>query len=43
MALKGEEEGNQAERAMDDAIEFMNRKGSKQEQDAFLHQVLFGM
>ncbi len=32
-----------AEKAMDDAIEFMNRKESKQEQEAFLHQILFGM
>ncbi len=31
------------EKAMDDAVEFMSRKGSKQEQDAFLQQVLFGM
>lgn len=32
-----------AEKAMDDVIEFMNRKESKQEREAFLHSVLFGM
>ena len=32
-----------AEKAMDDVIEFMNRKESKQEQEAFLRQILFGM
>lgn len=38
-----EEGGLVIEKAMDDAVEFMNRKGSKQEQDIFLRQVLFGM
>jgi len=31
------------EKAMDDVTEFMNKKGTKQEQEAFLQQVLFGM
>ncbi len=32
-----------AEKAMDNAIEFMNKKESKQEQEMFLHRLLFGM
>jgi len=32
-----------AEKAMDDVVEFMDKKATKQEQDAFLQQVLFGM
>ncbi len=43
MPSKDKEAENQAERAMDNVIEFMKRKESKQEQDAFLHQILFGM
>ena len=31
------------EKALEDAAEFMNRKETKQEQEAFLQQVLFGM
>ena len=32
-----------AEKAMDSAIEFMNRKERKEERDAFLRHLLFGM
>ncbi len=32
-----------AERAMDNAIEFMSRKESRQEREMFLHRLLFGM
>ena len=36
-------EATAAEKAMDDVVEFMDKKETKQEQEAFLQQVLFGM
>jgi len=43
-ALKGLGSGvKAAERAMDDVTDFMSKKATKQEQEVFLQQVLFGM
>ena len=38
-----ESESSAAEKSMDEVAEFIGKKATKQEQDAFIHQVLFGM